>query len=86
MYILVSETRGVEYASTSKKKCQQEMKRLIKDDKENGGYIDNYYIEEDDSGFYEEGLQWPIKYIRRQPDITYMVRTLTGYYTRLRRL
>lgn len=57
MYILVSETRGVEYASKSKNKCQQEMKRLIADDKENGGYIDNYYIEEDNSGFYEEGYQ-----------------------------
>lgn len=57
MYILVSETRGVEYASKSKNKCKQEMKRLISDDKENGGYIDNYYIEEDNSGFYEEGYQ-----------------------------
>jgi hypothetical protein len=57
MYILISETRGVEYASKSKKKCQQEMKRLIADDKENGGYVDNYYVEEDNSGFYEEGLQ-----------------------------
>ena len=57
MYILVSETRGVEYASKSKKKCLNEMKRLIKDDKENGSYIDNYYIEEDNGNFYKEGLQ-----------------------------
>jgi hypothetical protein len=58
MYILISETRGVEYASKSKKKCQQEMKRLKADDKENGlSYEDTYYIEEDNSGFYEEGLQ-----------------------------
>lgn len=58
MYILISETRGVEYASKFKKKCQQEMKRLIEDDKKNGLlYEDAYYIEEDNSGFYEEGLQ-----------------------------
>lgn len=57
MFILVSETRGVEYASNSKNKCKQEMKRLIADDKEHGGYIDKYYIEEDNSGFYKEGLQ-----------------------------
>lgn len=57
MYILVSDSRGVEYASKSKKKCLDEMKRLKADDQENGGYIDNYYIEEDNSGFYEEGRQ-----------------------------
>lgn len=58
MYILVSETRGVEYASKSKKKCLDEMKRLKADDRKNGLlYEDNYYIEKDDSGFYEEGLQ-----------------------------
>lgn len=57
MYVLISETRGVEYASKSKRKCLAEMKRLKKDDEKNGGYVDNYYIEEDDSGFYEEGLQ-----------------------------
>ena len=57
MYILISESRGVEYASNSKNKCIKEMKRLIKDDKENGSYIDNYYIEEDNSGFYKEGNQ-----------------------------
>ena len=61
MYILISETRGVEYASKSKKKCLAEMKRLKEDDKKNGLlYEDNYYIEEYNSGFYEEGLQWVI--------------------------
>ena len=57
MYILVSETRGVEYASKSKKKCLDEMKRLQADDKENGDFEDVYYIEEDDSNFYKEGRQ-----------------------------
>ncbi len=56
MYILVSETRGVEYASKSKRKCLEEMKRLKADDQENGGW-DDYYIEEDNSGFYKEGKQ-----------------------------
>ena len=57
MYILISESRGVEYASNSKNKCIKEMKRLIADDKEHGGYIDKYYIEEYNSGFYKEGFQ-----------------------------
>ena len=58
MFLLISETRGVEYASKSKKKCLAEMKKLKADDRENGLlYEDNYYIEEDDSGFYEEGFQ-----------------------------
>lgn len=58
MYILISETRGVEYASKSKKKCLAEMKRLKLDDRKNGLlYEDNYYIEEDNTGFYEEGCQ-----------------------------
>lgn len=57
MYLLISESRGVEYAGT-KSACKKEMKRLIQDDKDNGLlYEDNYYIEEDNSGFYEEGYQ-----------------------------
>ena len=56
MWILISETRGVEYASNKKSNCIKEMKRLQADDQENGGW-DNYYIEEDKSGFYKEGRQ-----------------------------
>ena len=56
MWILSSETRGVEYASNKKSNCIKEMKRLQADDQENGGW-DNYYIEEDKSGFYKEGRQ-----------------------------
>lgn len=57
MYILISESRGVEYASKSKAKCNKELKRLLQDDKGNGEYKDIYYIEVDDSGFYQEGNQ-----------------------------
>lgn len=57
MWLLISETRGVEYASSKKSNCIKEMKRLKKDDRENSGYIDNYYIEEDNTGFYKEGVQ-----------------------------
>lgn len=57
MYILVSESRGVEYASSKKSNCIKEMKRLQADDKANGYDLEKYYIESDDSGFYEEGVQ-----------------------------
>jgi len=57
MYLLISESRGVEYASASKSKCVHEMKRLKQDDKDNGYTLEKYYIEEDDSGFYKEGVQ-----------------------------
>lgn len=57
MYLLISESRGVEYASASKSKCIHEMKRLKQDDKDNGYTLEKYYIEEDDSGFYKEGVQ-----------------------------
>lgn len=57
MYILVSESRGVEYASSKKSNCVKEMKRLQADDKANGYDLEKYYIEEDNTGFYEEGIQ-----------------------------
>lgn len=58
MYILISETRGVEYASSKKSNCIKEMKRLQADDKENGYLLnEKYYIDEDNTGFYQEGLQ-----------------------------
>lgn len=57
IWLLISETRGVEYASSKKSNCIKEMIRLKKDDRENGGYIDNYHIEEDNTGFYKEGVQ-----------------------------
>lgn len=58
MWILSSESRGVEFASESKKRCEQERKRLMQDDRENG-YVDTYYIdyEANDDGFWKEGLQ-----------------------------
>lgn len=56
MYLLVSETRGVEYASKKKSNCIKEMERLKKDDVDNGGE-DIYYIDTDDTDFYKEGLQ-----------------------------
>lgn len=57
MYLLISETRGVEYASSKKSECIKEMKRLQADDKENGYDLEKYYIDEDNTGFYEEGVQ-----------------------------
>lgn len=57
MYILISESRGVEFASSRKQRCELELKRLRKDDSENGGYEENYWIEKDDTGFYKEGFQ-----------------------------
>lgn len=57
MWILSSESRGVEYASRNKADCLKEMKRLIADDKESGYADEQYYIEKDDSGFYQEGKQ-----------------------------
>lgn len=56
MYILVSESRGVEYASSKKSNCIKEMKRLQTDDKANGYDLEKYYIE-DNTAFYEEGVQ-----------------------------
>lgn len=57
MWILSSETRGVEYASNKKSNCIKEMKRLQADDKANGYDLEKYYIDKDDTGFYEEGIQ-----------------------------
>ena len=58
MYILISESRGVEYASSKKSNCIKEMKRLQADDKEYGYDLEKYYIDIDNTGFYKEGLQW----------------------------
>lgn len=58
MFILISESRGVEFASHSKAKCKDEMARLKRDDKENGYDLEKYWIDEvDDDGTYQEGLQ-----------------------------
>lgn len=57
MYILISESRGVEYASKNKSDCIKEMKRLQADDKANGYDLEKYYIDEDNTGFYKEGVQ-----------------------------
>ncbi len=57
MWVLSSESRGVEYVSSKKSNCIKEMKRLQADDKEYGYDLEKYYIEIDDSGFYKEGLQ-----------------------------
>lgn len=55
VFVLFSESRGAEYASKKKADCIREMNRLKKDDKENGGYEDSYYIEECEG--YKEGRQ-----------------------------
>lgn len=57
MYLVVSEGRGVEYASKSKDKCKEVILKLQEDDFENNG-VDTYYIDEDNTGFYKkEGWQ-----------------------------